>query len=321
MQLAAIIPSRCLKMNLPYLSSCVDSLKKAVYKEVELKIIVVSENPYGRKTVKKLKIDEYCFSKKGSGFSGMNNSGIEKAFEKNQPDYFLFINDDAWVSQNFFKTFLSVVKRENPDVVIPLVYNSLKTKIDSFGIEYFASGFSKTANNLRITTSLASGSCFLAKSTLLKGLKKKFGYYFNPIFYYYMEDVEFSVRVRSLDAKFIRSRSLVAYHYGSVSSGNESYFKHFYAYRNLIWVILLTWPTKIIFNNLFKILIFQGILILWLTSKFGIKIYPHILFSTLTNLKKIFLLRKTTIGSYNKGFIFDTILNSHILRSKNDKYY
>lgn len=316
MRIVSITPSTCSTKMLPYLSKCVSSLKESSDEVVDLVTTVVSDNRKGRQVTLHLELDNYYLVNKNTGFSQMNNVAISEAISIYKPDYILLINDDAWVAKDFFQEFVKSIKHKQPDVIIPLVLNSKGNEIDSFGAEYFLSGFAKTANDTDLFTSIAPASCLLITSTCIKKIKKRYGYVFNPILFFYLEDVEFSIRAQAINTELFKNQDLIAYHGGSKTARDKSYFKIYHAYRNVIWLIMLTWPPRIIIKNIFAILKVQGIAFIKSTARFGLLIYPRMVMSTVQNLTKLLKLRETTMKGYNDDFQFESLFSQYLFRKK-----
>jgi GT2 family glycosyltransferase len=305
---------------IPQLSKCINSLWSSSKNIVDLSVIVVSENSLKYKYVDKLNITKLISASKQSGFANINNVAIETSINTLKPDYFLLINDDAWVKYNFFNSFTKIKNLKKLDVIIPLVYKSDMKTIDSFGLEYFSSGYAATVHNKNTESKLFSGSLVLIKSSLLRKTKKIYGFYFNPIFYYYYEDVELSLRFINLKARITQDPTLIGYHINSCSSDEMGSFKFFYSYRNIIWLIIISWPFSTIIKNLLRILIVQFAILLYLTLSFGIKLYPRILYNTSLNIKKLLLARKFSLSKHTSDYDFIRILDSRMFRTKKGIY-
>lgn len=316
MRIVTIIPSTCSKKNLPLILSCIKSLEIKGLNTILLNTIIVSNRKNNSANINFLKISKKLFVNKNIGYGEMNNIAIETAIKIYNPDYILFINDDARVDKSFFKTLLNILAAEDPDIIIPLVYNNNDNNIDSFGLKYYSSGYSSTVKNLTDKSGFASGSLFIVKKLFLDQMKKSYGFYFNPIYYYYFEDLEFSIRANGLCAEIKQYHNLTGYHLGSRSTNYSESFKYFYTYRNLIWVIISTWPTNIIIKNIIKIIILQTVIFIMLTVKFGFCIYFKIFRETLQNIKILLSLRENILNRYNQNFDFNKLLDKRIICTK-----
>lgn len=319
MRISCIIPSTCSDKVLPFLKICALSLKAASAEMVDLDMIIVSEVKSARKRIASLGHIHFLYAEENVGFAGMNNVAIDEALEKYSPDYVLLINDDARVKKNFFKILLKTTKNKNSDVIIPLVYKE-SGGIDSFGAEYFSSGFARNSVKINTPTTIAPANCVFYKVSLLKRMKKTFGFYFNPILKFYFEDVELSVRVSSLGANIIKVKNLIAYHFGSLTSIKKSYFRTFYSYRNVIWLIIIGWPLRVILKNIVKIGLVQGFAAIKGTWHFGPGLYLKVIWSTLINLDKLLSLRKVTLGGYANDFKFENLLSPYMYRTQKGIY-
>ncbi|OGM09514.1 hypothetical protein A2159_02415 [Candidatus Woesebacteria bacterium RBG_13_34_9] len=231
----------------------------------------------------------------------------------------MIINDDAYISKDFFKIFIKNVIKSKPDVVIPLVYR-ISGGIDSFGAEYFSSGFARNTSDLKTFTTIAPANCVLYKTNLFQKLKKRFGFIFNPVLGFYFEDVEISIRAHSIGAKFTKSEKLIAFHIGSLSAVKHSYFRTFYSYRNVVWLIIINWPLNSVIKYFKNIFLVQSYAFLKSTIYFGPILYMKILWSTIRNIKTLIYYRKTTQKGYLKDFNFEGLLNRHMYKRKNGRY-
>ena len=315
MRVTCIIPSTCTGMVLTYLRKCLDSLRKSSeLSKVELRVLVVADSSSVKNPFRS-KIDLFLYSGEKPGFAQMNNIGIDEALKTFSPDYILLINDDARVDESFFSVFLKTISDTKGDIIVPLVFDYKGKKIDSFGAEYFSSGFARNSVKINTPTTIAPANCVFYKASLLKRIKKTFGFYFNPILKFYFEDVELSVRASSLGANIIKVQDLIAYHFGSLTSIKKSYFRTFYSYRNVIWLIIIGWPWRVIFKNIVKIKLVQGFAALKGTWHFGPGLYLKAIWLTLLNFKTLLSIRKTTLNGYDDDFEFESILNRHMYRT------
>lgn len=195
-----IIPSTLRKKSLRYVRDCLISLRNS--EPFATKCIVATNSPICVQTEKRYKyVDFVVRLSKESGFSELNNAAIDVCISKYDSKYIILLNDDAYVDSDFFAILGSVEKANGPDIIIPLVYTANGKEIDSFGVEYFRSGYAKNSTNLKTQTTLGSAGCLIVKTTLLRKMKKEYGFYFNPIFHFYLEDVDFCMRAHMLGAQ------------------------------------------------------------------------------------------------------------------------
>lgn len=280
------------------------------------------------------KLDELITAPVNSGFAGMNNLAIKKTIRKYKADFYLLINDDAKVKANFFGNFVKIVKAKSKknkkaaqqkfskmtasklkDFIVPLVYEGESEIVDSYGVEYFKSGYAKNCTSRSLKTTLASASCLLVSGQFLQKMQQKYGFYFNSLLFYYLEDVEFMIRAYMLGARIKKSSKLVVFHEGSVTSGKKSYFTMYQTYRNILWLIILSWPLRSIVKHLGTILLVQAWVIVFSFRSFGPLLYLRLMLDTIRNLRKLFEFRKKTVPNYKKGLDFEAMLSKHAFRT------
>jgi GT2 family glycosyltransferase len=313
-KVVCIIPSALSTESMKSLLDCVQALQVA-QKSVHLSIHIVTTNQNIKPHTPNLGKIRIYQAKPNSGFGQMNNLVIEKTIKQNHTDYYLFINDDAYVSPSFFREFSNLLKKNSPDLLNPIIYTPSTDTIDSYGVEYFHSGYAKNAGVKNIQTTLATAACLLVKTSFLKKMKKTYGFFFNPILYYYLEDVEFSIRALAIHGTIAKSDSLKAYHIGSHTSHKKSYFTIYYTYRNILWVILMTWDTSIIVKNIFSIITVQCWLIFYGTKLFGLGLYPKIYIDTLKHFRTLMKFRKTIIPNYEETPSKQKLFSKHLFRT------
>lgn len=310
MTITCIISCAGYTKNIPVLRTCIDSLFRAKTARTKL-IVVVTTNNVHHTITQDNTIDYLFVSPKNAGFVGINNKAVTKTMRK-RSDFFLIINDDAWVKSNFF-TQLEIIKKRNHqrgDVLIPYIYASDKKHVDSFGVEYFKTGYTKNASSSTIPTSLASMSCLVIRTRFLKSMIASYGFFLNPLLKWYLDDVEFSVRALARGAVFIKCNSLIAFHQITYTWGKKSYFVMYQSFRNLLWVILLTWPSKIIKKNLFRIICWQVVQVMYCTIKYSPFMYPKILIDTMRHIKILKIKRKRILHQYKNVRFFNTIFST-----------
>lgn len=313
-KVTCIIPSTCTDKTIPYLKKCINSIHNSAKNYVKPTIFVITENQRADK-ISNLRIDEIIVVRENSGFARMNNKGITKAFRLDSPDYMLLINDDAWVDKDFFKIAIKLIGDFNSDILAPIVYKPGGREIDSYGIEYFNSGYPKNALSKDIETQLLAAACLLIKSSFLKKYKNIYGFFFNTMLYSYIEDVEFSIRAKMIGAKMKKSEKLIAYHVGSLTAGWKSYFVIYQSFRNIIWVTIMTWPLKIILRNIVRILVVQIWFVLFSFRKFGPRLYLRLTYETVQNFPQLISYRSKTISKYFKNIKFQVLFSKFSFRT------
>lgn len=292
------------------LARCIASLRQQT--KLEVRILLSTNSTHFLANVKPIRyIDKIFVCKPTDGFSTLNNVAIDFGEQVYKPDYFLLINDDAFIKSDFFFKLENFFHRNATDIIIPCIYDIENKVIDSYGVEYFRSGYAKNSTIFSQNTTLATAGCVIFSAKILKKVKKKYGTYFNSLLHFYLEDVELSIRMAMIKAKYYKDNSLKVYHQVSASSGRKSKFTMYQTYRNILWVIILTWPVKNILRHLSSILLVQAWVFVWSTYRFGPVMYIEIVFDTITNLKKLLDMRKKYLAAYEKSINFEDIL-SHL---------
>lgn len=320
LRVAVIIPSSLKPQQLEYLAQCIDTLKHQTL-QPQYKTIVVSHSSPTQKIKKKFNSVKFIHADPSMGFGEMNNLAFEQVLETDA-EWVMLLNDDAFLDHNFFKLFSqSRLVRTQADFVVPLVFSARqRTEVDNFGVEYFRSGYAKNNRDLEIQTHLASAGCVLIRKDFLKKMIRIYGFLFNPLYYYYLEDVDFSLRAAMLGGNIMKDKQLIAYHYGSTSSGGtKNTFSLYHTYRNVIWVIICCWPFQVILRNFFNILIVQLWMMMYGTWTNGVFTYPQILWQTCMKLPQLLEYRKRTVSKYSSTVKLYGVFSPYSFRTYHNK--
>jgi GT2 family glycosyltransferase len=313
MFILVIIPTSGNSASLTYLKRSINSIVLSAHlAKVKVKIYIITDNSSARVDLLDVQIDNFLLVDSSLGFSEKNNVAVFESLNFFNPDYFLFINDDAWIDKSFFVNFKKI---RNADIINPLIYTSGKKIIDSFGVEYFRSGYAKNANLAEVPTQLATAACMLVKTSLVKRMQRSYGFVFNPIYHYYLEDVDFCLRALGVGARIAKFQYLRAYHIGSATSGQKSYFTMYHTYRNILWLILITWPRKTILYHLKNILLVQMWTILYSTFQQSPLLYLKIAIDTARFFNKIRNYRERTLNGYRANFNFEKVFSNLTFRT------
>lgn len=316
LKITVIIPSATTAGRLKFLETSCNSLWKAHCSAIHLRVLVVTHNQHPRvETIKKY-ISTLIISQARAGFGELNNIAFANAYAGQNPDYYLLLNDDAWIERGFFRALFRIYRKTKPDIIAPLIYGATKERIDSYGVEYFTSGFALNASNKAHRTTLASASCLLVRSSLVRQMKKAYGFTFNPTLYYYIEDVEFCIRALALGATIYKSPNLIAHHIGSSTSKPESYFLYYYSLRNILWVILMTWPLHTILAHVVKIAIVYCWLLLTTQFRGKRSVPAKIVWDTIKHRKQLLQLREKILSVYPANFNFESIFSPYMFRTR-----
>lgn len=314
-----IIPSLCSEKSYPILKNCINCLKEAEKKTNKIKVNIVLVTNGEKIVLKTLRqeINHLVRYKDKYSFSKMNNKAITYAVKHDKSDWIMFVNDDAFVDSNFFAIFINTLnKSKNAEIVSPLIYENRTNTIDSYGVEYFNSGYAKNNPKLSTKTQLATAACLLVKRSLLDAMESRYSFYFNEILISYMEDVDFTLRARALNKNIIKSKKMVVNHMVSFSNKRRSYYVMYQTYRNIIWLIIMNWPVRNILRNLHNIILVQLWVFVFSVLTKGPLMYIKIWIDTFKNIDKLLKIRHFVISSYDKKFRFREITSRYAFRSK-----
>lgn len=315
MRITCVISSAGTSSVLPILNRCIESLRRAKTKKTHVCIVVTTNNP--NHTITNRFINVLCVSPPSAGFVEINNLAVLRTAQKTS-DYYLIINDDAWIEKDFFKqlSFSLQKNQNNKDIIVPIIYEKKTKRLDSFGVEYFPTGYPKNACSKKIDTSLASMSCLLIKTRFIKKMIASYGYFLNPQLTWYLEDVDFSIRALALGGTIYKDDSLVAHHLQTFTWGKKSYRVIYYSFRNLLWVILLTWPKQTIIKNCLHIVWWQALVCWYCLIKYTPFLYPKMVLHTLQQSRSLLRERKHILSCYTHPEIFTSLFSSLKMRHK-----
>lgn len=183
------------------------------------------------------------------GFTGAVNDSLLFAQQYFQPDWYIVINDDTQVEPTFFATLVTAARHHSAQVVTCPVLTP-NGEIESFGLTYGVTGLAfphrPSPQNLSQVSPehhLVCGTCFLVSASVVQRMFKSFGYFFNPLFFAYAEDVEISLRWRLMGVSIYFCSDTKITHFGSQTAQRGSEFQLYHGYRNLLLTLWLTWSS------------------------------------------------------------------------------
>lgn len=283
----------------------VESAKKQV-RDVKLSIIIACNlAPEGiQENLLKDKLKRLCalpiavvINYINKGFAPAVNDGILYARATVRPDWYLMLNDDAFLHENFFVRLLPQLRSGRYDAVCCGIQTP-GGSIESVGLRYtsFGLAFPRRKPIEPAEPSLFSGTCVLLSGTRVEKELNRYGYVFNPLFFAYAEDLELSLRI--LDDKgriYISNESLVT-HFGSQTAVRGSYFQLFHGYRNLVLIVVLLWSWKDIIFRFPMLLVGQAYIIAMSLYKGYVLLYPKMWRWIIRNRHSIAYLRHYHYG-------------------------
>ncbi len=225
-------------------------------------------------------------SKINFGFTGAINQ-VLSVTQKMEFDGYLVINDDTWIKEDFLYLLLKIKEKSLASFLI-----KKKQNIESFGLNYHHSGLAFPNLDCSKDPKYFCGTAFYVSQKLVKKMFNKFGFFFNPLFFAYAEDLDLSILLRRLGENISFKNDLLVNHVGSRTAKRGSFKQLFFGFRNLNYVLILHWPVEILLKNLFLVILGQCYMILLSLKKGYFLLYPKIIFQILKNIKFILWMRK-----------------------------
>jgi hypothetical protein len=228
---------------------CLQSLQKISHDNFEYRIIVVDNGSQQELRIPaKLKTDkvELIRTEANIGFTGGNNLGISHAVKQDNPDYFLLLNSDTTVDPDFLDELYLCIQGDDRGLAASKIYFE---KGYEFHDDYKKSELGKVVwygggvidwNNLmafhmcvdevdrgqcqhRTESDFATGCSMLIKREVIEEvgiLDKKY--------FLYLEDVDYSLRVKKKGYKIVFCPDSVVYHKNAGSSDGAGSAIHLY---------------------------------------------------------------------------------------------
>ncbi len=202
---------------------------------------------------------------KNYGFAG----GYNKALEKINSEYYILLNSDVAVSENWIEP---IIKKMDDDPVVAAAMPKIISYHDISKFEYAgaAGGFidkwgypfcrGRILNNIEpdnnqyndsIEIFWASGACLFIKSKIFHDAGG-----FDDDFFAHMEEIDLCWRIKNLGYKIYCYPCSQVYHIGGGTLPNETPPKLFLNFRNSLWVLLKNLPAK----KLYQVLLIRKIL-------------------------------------------------------------
>lgn len=225
------------------------------------------------------------------GFTGAVNSAL-LVNSKSNFDWYLVLNDDAKLKEDFFRSLLPILNKKKYDVVSCGVEN-LQGEVESFGLKYSKTGLATPIiYSKEIDNKVFCGTCFLISKKCVTRHLEEDGYLFHPLYFAYAEDLELSVRMKENNEKIYVFPEILVTHQGSQTAKRGSAFQLYYGYRNQLLTIFFHWSVgEIIFSAPWLVL--GQLYCLGITiKKRHFKVYPRIIWFFIKNCRSLLFERK-----------------------------
>ncbi|NQU81868.1 MAG: glycosyltransferase family 2 protein [Bacteroidetes bacterium] len=225
--------------------------------------IIVADNGSSDDSVEfirnKFKKVEIIELDKNYGFAG----GYNKAFEKINSEYYILLNSDVEVSENWIEP---IIKKMDNDPVVAAAMPKILSYQNRSKFEYAgaAGGFidkwgypfcrGRILNNIEpdnnqyndsIEIFWASGACLFIRSKIFHDAGG-----FDDDFFAHMEEIDLCWRIKNLGYKIYCYPCSQVYHIGGGTLPNETPSKIFLNFRNSLWLLLKNLPAKKLYHVL-----------------------------------------------------------------------
>lgn len=254
------------------LKICLDSLKKQSYKDFETLVIDNGSKDGSVEFVKKnyphVRLVEL---KENTGFAQAINLGIKIC----TGNYMALINNDTKVDKDCLKYLVKAAKNEKKTGMIAAKMLQMDNPdlIDSAGDYIDAVGH---ANNLGYGEKdgkkfekgnfvfLVSGGGCLIKRKVFESIG-----FFDPVYFAYMEDVDFSLRAQLKGFRAYFEPRAIIYHKHKATSSKFPAFTEYLQFRNMTMTVVKDFPVQVLLKdfNWLKIILVNLNTIRFLASK------------------------------------------------------
>ncbi|MBI5441064.1 MAG: glycosyltransferase family 2 protein [Deltaproteobacteria bacterium] len=247
MQVSVIIPNWNGRTHLPV---CLESLEGQTFRDFE--VVLVDNGSADGST--DLVRSRYPWVKlvelpQNAGFAGANNAGLRNA----AGEYVVTLNNDTRADPRWLEELVSAAEsRPGIGMAASRICNyEAPDVVDSLGIRIAADGMSRGAHRrerfsslrlARVEPILLPSAC---AALYRRGLLDEIGF-FDEDFFAYCEDTDLGLRARLAGWDAVLARDAVVHHKYSMTGGALSPFKLYLVERNHYWVVLKTFPTRLL---------------------------------------------------------------------------
>jgi len=249
---------------------CIQSLSLINHTGFDYRIIIVDNGSkellsFSRLFLKKNPKIDLINSEGNLGFSGGNNLGIQYAIDHYDSDYYLLLNSDTIVSQDFLQKLYEMMEKDPKiGLAAPKIYfhkgyeffnNSYKEieknhvlwyvggKVDWLNLLFYHIGIDEVDRGQfaeESETDFVTGCAMMINREVIERVGR-----LDDSFFLYGEDVDFSLRVREAGFRVMYCPNSVIYHkVGRSTGGAGSNLQQYYQTRNRLFLALRHAPFK-----------------------------------------------------------------------------
>ena len=223
---------------------CVNSLSKATYQNLQIIVVDNASTDNSLAILRdQLQYDNLTIiaSKENNGFSAGNNIGIRQA-QQFGSDFVLILNNDTIVEPGFIEPLLAGFDNDDAVgcVISKILYESEPEKVWYAGgtynpwfcrADHVDFNQSDTKESVLKPVDFASGCCMLLSDEAIEkaGLM-------DEDYFLYVEDTEYSLRLKKTGFKLMYASDSVIYHKVSASTQAGSDLSQYYTIRNTLYL-------------------------------------------------------------------------------------
>jgi GT2 family glycosyltransferase len=231
-----------------YLNSCIQSVKRQTYPNIEIILVDNASADDSVETIKNIFSDlRLIINPENMGYGGGNNRGIREA----EGRYIFILNSDTEIEKNCFELLWKCIETDQQiGVTTPkiLLYDRRNT-VDAAGLTIYPDGLSigrgrlepQEKYNQSEEVFFGSGCASLYRKEMLEEIGL-----FDEDFFAYAEDTDLGWRARLAGWKAYYVAEAIVYHHHSKKFGVYSSTKAFLVERNRIWVAWKNFPLPVL---------------------------------------------------------------------------
>ena len=242
-----------------FLKDCLESIFNQSYKNFDVYFVdngsIDGSIEFLQENFSKVKIIKLD---KNTGFAYPNNLGIIEAFNDNEVEYILTINNDTKVDENFLANLVLSMELDSSiaSVAPKIRFFYEENLIDSVGIiisrdgSGMNRGFKVLDNGQYDNREEVFGACAGASLYRRKALEDVSyeNEYFDNSFFAYYEDLDLAWRLRLKGWKSVTCPEAIVYHIHSATAISHSPFKAYYVNRNRFFLMMKVLPTRFLID-------------------------------------------------------------------------
>lgn len=266
---------------------------------------------------------------KNYGYSG----GYNKALNQIEAEYFVLLNSDIEVSENWLKPLIQILDSDSTIAACQPKIKSFHQK-DHFEYAGAGGGFidkhgypfcrGRILNKIEIDNGQyndiidifwATGACMVIRSEVFKKVNG-----LDDDFFAHMEEIDLCWRLKNLGYRIVYNSESTVYHVGGGTLPNNSPFKLYLNFRNNLFLLYKNLPKGKLFPILFSRMILDGLSAMTFLLKLSLPNFNAVLkahfhfyksLKTLRQKRKKLLQNKTVNNHkeiYSKSIIIDYFL-------------